>query len=419
MSSQKKLLQAIGPLLLAVALLGGILFFPIKWEHEPSKADIKDAATSMSMNVIKGNKLKNTAMASADYLPFFGSSELSRINPFHPSVLAEKYGRDYTPFLLGAPGTQSLSHFFLLNSMKEELAGRKIVFIISPQWFVKNGLSEQMFSVYYSPLQTYQWLMGIDEVTSTEIYLAQRLLTFSNISSDTTLSTMLQEIEAGSPLTQLQKNKCRLQYQLLSREDALFYKIHSGSKNNRVEKARQKLPATYDLPELTHLATAIGEKATSNNEFEIANGFYSQRIAPVKQQLKNSQTKFDYTSSPEFADFQLVLNQIAASKMDVLFVIPPVNQRWSDYTGLSEEMLDTFSKKMTEQLTSQGFKTVADYTYKRSEPYFMEDTIHLGWQGWLALDQDLQAFLSQTEKPSYHLDNQHFLAPEWQQQTDF
>ncbi|MGX6979769.1 D-alanyl-lipoteichoic acid biosynthesis protein DltD [Vagococcus elongatus] len=420
---KKKITMALGPLVLAVLLLLALFFSPIDWLKAPSQKELKKSAPSMSINVIKGNTYKNSAAASSDYLPFLGSSELSRINAFHPTVMARKYHRGYEPFLLGAPGTQSLSHFFMLHSMKDELKGKQIVFIISPQWFVKNGVSDQMFSVYYSPLQTYQWLLSLEgkEIGEDEQFVAERLLSFSSITSDTRLSQMLGKIEEQQKLSKLELKNCRRQYNLLAHEDLIFSRIAIQHKESRIKKAINELPEDYSLGKLETLAYKIGEQKTTNNDFGIANNFYSQRIAPLKDKLENSQTSYDYLESPEFSDFQLVLNELAENNVDALFVIPPVNQRWSDYTGLSREMLDDFSEKITKQLHSQGFNQVADYTHLRGEDYFMEDTIHIGWRGWLLLDQDLQTFLKDKKEPKdkIKIDNHYFLSEEWQKERQF
>ena len=47
----------------------------------------------------------------------------------------------------------------------------------------------------------------------------------------------------------------------------------------------------------------------------------------------------------------------------------------------------------------------------------MEDTIHLGWKGWLAADQQIRPFLEENQIPSrYHLDDA-FFSKAWQQQV--
>lgn len=417
--NKKKLLLAVGPFFVAILIIGFIIFSPLNLFSKPSNKAIHKSASSMSVNVLKGNALKNEAMGSNKYLPFFGSSELSRVNPFHPSVLAQKYQRDYEPFLLGAPGTQSLTHYFMLNSMEKELHKKKAVFIISPQWFVKDGVGDPMFSLFYSPLQTNQWLMTADVKDINDQYLAKRLEGFSSVKGDTQMKIAINKIAKGEELSDTNINQARVRYRMLSKEDLLFSKIGIKSKDERITKETKKLPNEFNYDELDKLAYDSGKKETKSNEFEIADGFYTKRILPVKGKLKNSQTKFDYVSSPEFSDFQLVLDQIAKNDMDVLFVIPPVNKRWSEYTGLSQEMLNSFSKKINYQLKSQGFNHVVDYTDKHSEPYFMEDTIHIGWRGWLNLDQDLQKFLKNDQAPKYQMNSEEFLSPEWQQNRDF
>lgn len=419
MISKKKLFSAVGPFFAAIIIIAAIIFSPINWFSGPSANSIHRAASSMSVNVLKGNDLKNEAMASDKYLPFFGSSELSRVNAYHPSVLAQKYNRPYEPFLLGAPGTQSLTHFFMLNSMGDELKNKKIVFIISPQWFVKEGVGDPMFSLFFSPLQTNQWVMNLGTNDINDQYLAQRMLHFSSVRADTELKAMMKKIKSGEELSSLDKKRATYNYEILTKEDKLFSKIGITSKSEKIDKKTKELPSVYSFNELDKQAYEDGETSTSNNEFDIANSFYSKRIAPMKGKLEDSQVDFDYTKSPEFSDFQLVLNQIAEKNIDAMFVIPPVNKLWSDYTGLSTDMLDLFSKKINYQLKSQGFKHVVDYTGKRSQAYFMEDTIHLGWRGWMQMDKDLQKFLRDKTNPTYNINSKEFLSKEWQNYTDF
>ncbi len=419
MISKKKLFSAVGPFFAAIIIIAAVIYSPINWFSKPSAKAIHKSASSMSVNVLKGNDLKNEAMATNKYLPFFGSSELSRVNEFHPSVLAQKYDRPYEPFLLGAPGTQSLTHFFMLNSMSNELKNKKVVFVISPQWFVKDGVGDPMFSLFFSPLQTNQWVMNLGSNDINDQYLAKRMLKFSSVRSDTELKAIMKKVRNGEELSDLDKKRAIYNFGILTKEDKLFSKIGITSKSERIDKKTKLLPDTYDFDSLNKKAYKEGKHSTGNNDFDIADSFYSKRIAPMKGKLEHSQVKFDYTKSPEFSDFQLILNQMAENNIDPMFVIPPVNKLWSDYTGLSTDMLDLFSKKINYQLKSQGFNHVYDYTNKRSEPYFMEDTIHLGWRGWMQMDKDLQLFLKDTSTPNYKINSEEFLSKEWQQNISF
>ena len=112
------------------------------------------------------------------------------------------------------------------------------------------------------------------------------------------------------------------------------------------------------------------------------------------KKLKGSQTSYNYLKSSEYNDLQLVLNQFAKSKVNVMFVIPPVNKKWMDFTGLDEDMYQETVQKIRFQLESQGFTNIADFSKDGGEPFFMKDTIHLGWLGWLAFDKAVDPFLS-------------------------
>lgn len=416
MSNKKKLFGIFGPILISTGLLLGLFFGPFKVDLDSRKV-LADASTSMATNVLRGNAIKNKAVGSKEYIPFFGSSELSRISAFHPSVLAAKFKREYRPFLLGAPGTQSLTQALMMQSMGKNLSNKKVIFILSPQWFVKEGVTKDYFNAYYSKLQTYQWISQMDHITEADVYLASRLLDFQKVKDDKQLERALKNIKDKKLPDKVDKEYMEWMFNGLSREDELFGKIGMISKDKAIKQSEKKLPTTYNVQKLDELAGKIGKKETSNNRFEISNGFYNKRLKKDLPQLEQSQKKWDYRFSPEYSDLQLVLNQLARNNADVLFIIPPVNKHWSDYTGLSQEMLQGFAKKVKYQLTSQGFTNIADFSKECDKPYFMADTIHLGWRGWLNADQAIQPFLEKqpTQRLNYQLDNS-FYAKEWQQQ---
>ena len=173
------------------------------------------------------------------------------------------------------------------------------------------------------------------------------------------------------------------------------------------------LPDAFSYKALEEIATAEAKKKTNNNQFGIDNQFYKTRLAGKVAKLRGFQTKQSYEKSPEYNDLQLVLDQFAKSKTNVIFIIPPVNSKWMEYTGLSEEMYQHAVEKIRYQLESQGFSNIADFSKNGGDPYFVKDTIHLGWLGWLAFDKAVDPFLSNpTPAPTYHL-NERFFSKDW------
>jgi len=416
MKVANRLFKIFGPIILAAVLLLAVLLSPFSFglNHVSEKTE-KTAAVSLSANVLKGRLVKRQALDDG-YVPFFGSSEWSRFDPMHPSVLAEKYHRNYRPFLLGARGTQSLTQYFAMQSVKKQITNKKAVFVISPQWFVPQGTRKDAFSYYYSPLQTIDWLQD-EHNTAMDRYAAKRLLQMPSGSSDTVLEGALTRVAAGFKPTSAQMTYINYKARVLGSEDEFFSRFGISNQNlNTVNKQVQQLPSKYNYSQLDTLAGNIGKSQTTSNSLEISNKFWNTQLKHGFKRLKDSQTTIDYTKSPEFADFQLVLNQFAKNHTDVLFIIPPINQRWSNYTGLSMSMISQFDKKIQYQLSSQGFNNVLDLTQDGGKDYFMTDTIHLGWRGWLAVDQKVYPFLSKKTKTklNYQL-NDDFYSTRWQQ----
>ena len=414
MKLKKELFKIFGPLLLAAVLLGMFFVLPFKFKNISSQT-IHRAALSQSTNIFKGTAVKKAAL-NRNYVAFFGSSEFSRMDAFHPSVLAQHYHRSYRPFLLGAMGAQSLSQYFGMQGISRQLTDKKAVFIISPQWFVKQGIVPAAFGLYYSNLEAVTWLLAnANQNNETVHYAAKRLLEMPSSHSDKFIENCIATKAAGKDLSELQKTYLQLRKNQLNREDQLFSTIQLNDRRQRIAEVSKALPKDYDFMHLDRLAYKIGAKKTDNNPFAVSNTFWNQRLKKNYKRLMGEQATKNYVASPEFADFQLVLNQFAKTHTNVLFVIPPVNRQWSDYTGLSLEMLAQFNQKIKYQLQSQGFNNIADLSQDGGEKYFMQDTIHLGWRGWLKLDQYVDPFLTKKQAtPTYHLNNQ-FYSEKWQE----
>lgn len=414
MSLRRQLWRIFGPLIVAMLALLVLLLAPLGFS-KMSSARLNQAASSLSVNVLKGEAVKKQAFASKKYVPFIGSSELSRMDAFHPSVLAKKYHRAYQPFLLGGPGTQSLTQYFSLQGTGQALNRRKAVVVLSPQWFVRHGASKDMFRYYYSPLQTITFLKHAQN-TVMDRYAAKRLLQMPSGHANKILEGALTNVAAGKTISSSQSFYIHhVQGRILKTEDNLFSHFNIQNRQHRIDKGLHQLPAAYDYQQLNQLAMRMGQKETSNNPFQVKNRFYSHRIQPMAAKLQGSQRHFDYSKGPEYGDFQLLLNQFSQQKMAVLFIIPPVNQKWANYTGLPTATLKAFDRKITYQLNSQGFHHIADLSQDGHQSYFMQDTIHLGWRGWLSADQKIAPFLKDTtsEPVHYHI-QPYFYSQAWQ-----
>lgn len=412
MSNFKKLVAILAPMIAAGLLVALLLYGPLHFPA-PNQTVEDKAALSLSPNVLRGDQIKDKALDKG-YLMIMGSSELSRFDSFHPAVIAQKYERGYHPFLLGAPGTQSLTHFFSTQAMGKHVNHKKVVVIISPQWFVPTGVDANMFDHYYSKQQATYFVNHVNPSSPADRYAAQRLLAMPSGQSDDVLAAALKNIAHKKQLTPMQRLLItQISSNNLRHQDQLFTRFLIRDRRRLISERAKSLPTVYNYQHLDIMAESRGREHTTNNDFGIANRFYSKQLQNNVKGLKNSQTKFTYEYGPEYSDFQLLLNQFKRREVTPLFIITPVNGSWMDYTGLRPKMLDSFDRKISYQLQSQGFDHIVDLHRDGRIPFFMQDTIHLGWRGWLRVDEKVHQFVQQPITKTHYQMNNYFYSQNW------
>lgn len=407
---KRKLWHIFGPVACACVLVFAGLLLPLPLD-KPSDAEVNRAATSLNQDVLLGQQMKGAA-ATRGYVPFIGSSELSRMDPFHPSVLAQKYHRGYKTLLLGGPGTQSLTQFVDNQNVYNKLKNKKAVVVISPQWFTKMGQRPDAFAYYYSPLELSGWLLAKRGGVA-DRYAARRILQMNNTTG--LIHQCLLNVAAGQKLSTNQRFFLRLQHQLLRNEDRIFSRFNRTNNIKRIDDAAKKLPNTATDAQLDTLANKMGTQASRGNDFGIADNFFDKRLRGKRlTRLQGSQANFDYRRSPEYGDMELLLHEFAKNHTQVQFIIPPVNARWADFTGLPESMMYQTVAKIEQQLRAQNFTNILNMVPDGAKKNYMTDTIHLGWRGWVDVDKTVRPFLeNQQPTPKYHLSNYYF-SKKWQ-----
>ena len=409
----KRLWLILGPVICAFLMVVTLLFFyPTKQRHDYQSE--KRSAVTLTAGSFKGRTQKVRALTDKKhrFVPYFGSSEWLRFDSMHPAVLSEKYKRNYRPYFLGQRGAASLTQYFGMQQMLPQIENKTAVYVISPQWFTKKGYSPAAFQQYFNSDQLTSFLHQQEGDIAAQ-YAAKRLL---QLYPTVAMKDNVKKVADNQKLSNFDKQYIRLISRLNNREDALFSSLFSEH-NENYEKVVQpqvnRLPDKFSYSDLEKFATRDAQRNTTNNDLGIDNKFYKHRLRKRIKKLKGTQKRFSYTKSPEYNDLQLVLNQFAQSKTNPIFVIPPVNAKWTAYTGLSQEKYQQAVKKIRYQLESQGFKNIADFSNDGGKPYFMQDTIHMGWLGWLAFDKAVNPFISNPKPaPNYQINNR-FFSKEW------
>ena len=389
-----------------------ICFYPSSPSH--NLMEEKYSAASISAESFKERSQKVRALTDPDmrFVPFFGSSEWMRFDSMHPAVLAEKYDRSYRPYFMGQAGAATLSQYFGIQQITSELENKQAVFVISPQWFTKEDHDPTIFQTYFNNDQLTAFLENQSGDAASQ-YAANRLL---KQNPGVSMKSIVEKLAKGEKLSEFDQSMINISSQLNEKQSAIFGQFSIRGRlryKDHVEKYLGSLPEQFSYEELENIARKEGEENTTNNDLGVDNHFYNTKLKKDWKKWEGSQKNFNFLKSPEYNDLQLVLDQFAKSKVNVLFVFQPVNKKWMDYTGLSEEMYQHTVEKIRYQLESQGFTNIADFSKNGGDPYFVKDTIHIGWLGWLAFDKVVNPFLSNpTTELNYQM-NDRFFSQDW------
>ena len=365
---------------------------------------IEQVAGSQSNEVFKGTILQQQGLESQDILPVYGSSEFSSVSAFHPSALFAGNPTGFTPFLIGHGGCQDLIHVLNVASQSQALRDKKVVVILSSQWFVPEGLAPEYFAENFSALQAYRLLLNNQLTVATKQRVASRLLQFSYVTENYPLLAKLlvhyeQNDAKSCAISLIYSPLGRIEMAALEVEDALnsikLLKIINN--NNQIDARQGKLPVPKPLPlkawtDLASQATKAGQMAVTNNSFGIEDSYYLEYINKDLANDKGSARNDKLTASLEYQDLQLLLDVLKQTGAKPMFVIVPINGRWADYTGFPLVERQNYYQRVHQMVAQQGFQ-VADFSEHEYDLYFLKDIMHLGWKGWVDVDEAMDRFV--------------------------
>lgn len=379
------------PIIIAVVLFLVFVFFPNNWlKSFISDKKVQSAATELNPLMFQGDYVQKKILEEKNSFPIYGSSELARFDPFHPSNYFAANQKGFTPFLYGRGGMQSLIHFMNFASQADQLKGKKLVFIISPQWFHEEGIDDAHFSPNYSRLQAYDLVFNHSIDSKLKKLAMARLLKFNTVNRDQVLSTLYKAEISNSKSLRFKADCAKpiayLNWRLLQKKD-LYYSLYGGHQRKRHQNPQLVKNKSWD--KLMRSAEKYGRKQSKNNPFHISDKYYKKKIAPKINELKNYKKDTSFAESVEYKDFQMVLDLLKEKGAKPLFVTLPVNGKWYDYTGFPKEGRTSFYKKIKKQVEAAGFP-IADYSVHEYDPYFLKDTIHIAWKGWVYMDRAME-----------------------------
>ena len=72
----------------------------------------------------------------------------------------------------------------------------------------------------------------------------------------------------------------------------------------------------------------------------------------------------------------------------------PVNGLYYDHLGLDEEKRTEFYDTVEKLADDKGFE-VLNLQNKEYEKYYLSDVMHLGWKGWLNINEEMYKYFNE------------------------
>ena len=389
----KKLLFGAVGVLLAVSIglggaawaLGGDLFLP---------AYPAVLGNDNSTEKITGRYLVEKAAELPVTVTVYGSSELRTFEiPTHPSNFFAGQRAGFQINLVGRGSCQSLIHALSIAACGDALSGTKVVLITSPQSYVEEGIAPDLFMANFSEEQ-YLALMR-DPLIPQEMkdrFSARVDELFDEYAAATGTN---RKVTASSLLAANHKNA-------LLRTVLTPYTAVSGALTELKDRyTAAKLmraipkgdvpgnPEEIDWAAEEQKAVEAAKAATDNNDLGILNDYYNTYIGRKRDEQEGKDEDLSYSVSEEYGDLRLLLDVCALKGIEPLFVHVPLHGPWSDYTGFSAERRAEYYENVRAVVAEYPNVTMLDLTAKEYEQYYLCDIMHLGWKGWLDVDQAL------------------------------
>ena len=382
--------------LLAAALALGL----VRLGMEKTMPDYPESlGDSPEPEKVTGEYLLRAAAALDDTLPVFGSSELKTTQICtHPANFFAGKRCGFQVDLIGRGSCQSLVHAMVIAASGQSLTGKKAVLITAPQSYVEDGIAPDLFMANFSEQQMLTLLSDKTIPAGQRQYLARRVAELIEAYNAQYGASLQQTTAAGLLTRAAAKEQTALEalltpyaaiseWLLDTRDLAVSRRVIAEALEAQTVKSAQ-----IDWAAEEQAALAQAADMTAGNDFYMEDDYYNTYIGRRLSRQAGKDAAVSYDVSPEYDDLRCLFEICRAKQMQILFVHVPMHGAWSDYTGFSAERRQTYYENVRRIAAEYENVTLLDLTGYEYEPYFLCDTMHLGWKGWLTVDKAIAEF---------------------------
>ena len=285
------------------------------------------------------------------------------------------YGVDVN--YIGQAFDQSLWHAIAAAAYAPKVSNKKVAIIIAPTLFEDGGIDQETFEMRFS-YSLYRAFCDNPNVSkSSREYVARRLAEqgIDDEVINAGLRTMPQDYLNDAVYSVTDSIKLRSDLQDVY------------SKGTDLDRKSGEAPSFKKLRK----AALKQAKAHSTNDWTMDDDFYADNIDGRLDLLKDSSADETYSQTPEYDDFTFFLKVCNEVGLEPLVIICPVHGEFFDWIGIDKETRDYCYDRIRTICEQKGV-SVADFSDKEYEDYFLYDIVHFGWTGWIDVEEALVDF---------------------------
>ena len=312
-----------------------------------------------------------------------GSSEFyiskDKVSMCPQAVFGENVtGVDMT--FVGQGYDQSLWQALAAGAYGSRVRNKKIMIVVSPQWFFKgNGDQDKFESKFsYSLYRAFAQNPGISD--ESKAYVRRRCQELGVDEGQLAAASHDTPLDAVDDWFFSLADSWRLRSQV----------------PNIVSLAPSKSPARTageptgepDWNALLEAARAEGAAASASNDYGVYDDYWERNHQYMPELFENF-----HEADSEYADLACLLDVCDELGLDPMVCILPVHGSWYDLADVSVSERASYYQRVRDICDDAG-AAYADFSSCEYERYFLCDTVHPGWVGWVRIERAFYDFVN-------------------------
>ena len=343
----------------------------------------------------RGGVLKDEMRAESDLL-LLGSSELSSPVYQNPINIFPFEGADYDVSIFGRAYTQSLQHSNIIANIKDLSDKDKLAIIVSAQWFnSSSGIDGKNFAVNFSEMQFYDFFNNNKISKENKKYYAKRISDLLRESGEYGEERIYANLfYRDSVISKALLGTLKPYYSFKNYMLKIKDKFQTIKSLEELEDKKEKILDEIDWEEEYKKAEAEGKDKVTNNDIYVEDSYYDTYLRDKYDSLKNSWSNINLLESKEVNDYDFLLRICKENNIKPLIILMPVNGLYYDHLGLTLDKRTEFYNTIEKMAKDNGFD-VLNLQNKEYEKYYLSDVMHLGWKGWLNIDEEMYKYFNE------------------------